>query len=79
VCLEFKSIEVKLSETNEKKNLKSEKEQQQPTKAPFAKKERKNFCFSFSPFFKQFACKHKNDAYSLSLLKIESQKTGLKR
>jgi hypothetical protein len=77
VCLGFKSIEVKLSETNEKKNLKSEKEQQQPTKAPFAKKERKNFCFSFSPFFKQFACKHKNDAYSLSLLKIESQKNWI--
>ena len=77
MCLGFKSIEGKLSETNEKKNLKSEKEQQQPTKTPFAKKERKNFCFSFSPFFKQFACKHKNDAYSLSLLKIESQKNWI--
>jgi hypothetical protein len=68
VCLGFKSIEVKLSETNEKKNLKSGKEQQQPTKAPFAKKERKKtFVFLFASLFKQFACKHKNDAYSLSL------------
>jgi hypothetical protein len=56
-------------------NLRKSNNNQQ--KLHSSKKERKNFCFSFSPFFKQFACKHKNDAYSLSLLKIESQKNWI--